>query len=220
MLRGAKGHGWYSKYLKEGPDGFRRHVPPTPFDWEAGGVKRPRAYFNIMMEDTSLGKIEIELAEDIVPKTVKNFRELIEGNGRFKYANTSFHKIFKGVALMGGDVENFDGTGGHAAGSSRFIEDENFVIPHSGRGLVSMASVGLHTGASQFYISLGDTSHMNGYCVVFGRIVEGDKVLRDAEKVSLRVLFFSPSAHAVCTQVFTVRGVPARSIRIASCGIV
>lgn len=202
LLRGAKGHGWYSKFLAEGPDGFRRAVPPTPFDWEAGGVKRPHAYFNVSMEDTDLGKIVIELAEDVVPETVRNFKALVEGNGRHFYAGTPFHKILKGIAIMGGDVENLDGTGNHAAGASRHIEDENFIIPHSGRGLVSMASVGLDTGGSQFYISLGNTSHMNGYCVVFGRIVEGEKVLQDVEKV------------------FTVRGVPARPIRIASCGIV
>lgn len=183
LLRGAKGHGWYTKYIREGPDGFRKSVPPTPFDWESGGIKRPRAYFDVVMEETALGRIEIELAEDIVPKTVQNFKELVQGSGRFKYVDTPLHKIMKGVAVMGGDVENFDGTGGHAAGSSRFILDENFIIPHSDRGLVSMASVGLNTGASQFYISLGNTSHMNGYCVVFGRVVEGDKVLRDMEKV-------------------------------------
>lgn len=197
LMRGAKGHGWYAKYLKDGPDGFRRTVPPTAFDWEAGDVKRPRAFFNVAMEDKELGKIEIELAEDVVPKTVSNFKALCEGKGRYKYADSPFHKIMKGVAIMGGDVENGDGTGGHSAGANRFITDENFIIPHSGRGLVSMASVGLDTGASQFYISLGDTAHMNAYCVVFGRVIGGDKVLQEIEKVwsrecDIAVLFSLP----------------------------
>jgi cyclophilin family peptidyl-prolyl cis-trans isomerase len=185
MLRGSKGHGWYGKYLAEGQDGFRRSVPPTPFDWEAGDVKRPRAFFNVMMEDNELGKIEIELAEDVVPNTVKNFKALCEGQGRYKYLDTPLHKVMKGIAIMGGDVENLDGTGNHSAGPNRHIADENFIIPHSGPGLVSMASVGLDTSGSQFYISMGNTAHMNGYCVVFGRIVGGEKVLKDIEKVSL-----------------------------------
>ena len=200
LLRGTKGHGWYSRFIQEGPEVFNRRPIPTPFDWAAGDVKRPKAFFDISIDDNKAGRIVIELAEDIVPKTVGNFVSLCKG-GNFEYKGTKIHKVLKNVALMGGDVEFGDGTGGHSASNSRYIEDENFIIPHSGRGLVSMASVGRDTGASQFYISLGTTSHMNGYCVVFGRVVEGDDVLSAIEKV------------------FTVRGVPAREIKISSSGV-
>lgn len=190
LLRGAKGHGWYNKFISEGQEGFRRSVPPTPFDWEAGGAKRPRAFFDVSLDGNKLGKIEIELAEDVVPNTVKNFMLLCEGKGQYKYKDTNFHKVVKGVAIMGGDVERGDGTGGHSALGSRCIPDENFIIPHYGRGLVSLASVGLDTGASQFYISLGNTSHFNGYCVAFGRVVEGGNVLNEIEKVICHICLY------------------------------
>jgi cyclophilin family peptidyl-prolyl cis-trans isomerase len=201
LLRGSKGHGWYSRFMEQGPEAFSRKASPTPFDWSAGNVKRPRAYFNIAIDDKPEGRIVIELADDIVPKTVKNFQLLCEGKGSFHYSGTKIHRLFKGIALMGGDVEFNDGTGGHAQSPQRYIEDENFIIPHTSRGLVSMASVGRDTGASQFYISLGQNYHMNGYCVVFGRVVEGDSVLAAIEKV------------------FTVRGSPARDIRISGSGM-
>lgn len=64
-----------------------------------------------------------------------------------------------------------------------------------------MASVGLDTGGSQFYISLNENPQLNGRCVAFGRIVEGMNLFANIEKVieiivllsRLLMLFFSPS---------------------------
>lgn len=63
-----------------------------------------------------------------------------------------------------------------------------------------MASRGLHTNGSQFYIDLAPAPHLNGRCVVFGRIIEGENVLKEIEKV------------------FTVRSAPVREIKISDCG--
>jgi cyclophilin family peptidyl-prolyl cis-trans isomerase len=49
---------------------------------------------------------------------------------------------------------------------------------------VSMVTSGVHTNASQFYISLSPSKHLNGRSVVFGRVVEGDDSLKAIEKVS------------------------------------
>lgn len=65
-----------------------------------------------------------------------------------------------------------------------------------------MVSVGVHTNGSQFYIDLAAAPHLNGRCMVFGRIVEGDNVLKEIEKV------------------FTVRGAPVRDIVISECGYI
>ncbi len=48
----------------------------------------------------------------------------------------------------------------------------------------SMASVGVNTNGSQFYISLSPSPYLNGRCVVFGRVIAGDEVLQRMEKVS------------------------------------
>jgi len=228
LLRGAKGRGWYTKYLKEGPEGFRKNVPPTPFNWNEicplGGkvtgkpiTARPTAYFDIEVGAVPQGRLEIELASDVVPKTVDNFIRLVTNGSTALldnsaltnivsssgYKGTKFHQIQKDVVLVGGDVENAQGTLSHSAYNERFIEEENYIIPHTEKGLISMVSVGLRTTGSQFYISLkpGGNPYLNGRSVVFGRIVKGIEVLDELQKV------------------FTFRGVPASDIVISDCGV-
>ena len=212
LQRGAKGYGWWKKFSDVGADQFqRRYVPPTPFDWTAKQqdgsiIQRPYAFFDIRIETEKLGRMKFELATDVVPKTCENFKALCLGTGiKFGgYQGTKIHYIQKGNCMMGGDVEtpNSNGTGNHSAGSSRYITDENFIIPHTGRGLLSMASIGVHTNGSQFYLSLSPMKHLNGRCVTFGRMVEGEESLQAMEKV------------------FTFRGAPARAITIDACGII
>eukprot|EP00595_Chromulina_sp_UTEXLB2642_P000564 CAMPEP_0196766318 /NCGR_PEP_ID=MMETSP1095-20130614/22759_1 /TAXON_ID=96789 ORGANISM="Chromulina nebulosa, Strain UTEXLB2642" /NCGR_SAMPLE_ID=MMETSP1095 /ASSEMBLY_ACC=CAM_ASM_000446 /LENGTH=102 /DNA_ID=CAMNT_0042127771 /DNA_START=282 /DNA_END=586 /DNA_ORIENTATION=- len=102
---------------------------------------------------------------------------------------------------MAGDIEKMDGKGNHSSFlNQRYIKDENFIIPHSERGLLSMVSTGIDTSGSQFYIDLAPAHHLNGRCVVFGRILEGLDVLNTIEKL------------------FTIRSSPIRPVVIADCG--
>jgi Cyclophilin type peptidyl-prolyl cis-trans isomerase/CLD len=145
LQRAAKSYGWYSKFMKEGNEGFKRFLPPTAFDWcqpnELGELpKRPHAFFDIRIENEELERIHFELASDIVPKTVDNFKKLCLGLGT-KFGGYKGTKIFytsKGVSMMGGDIvtETSSGTGNHSAGDSRYFNDENYIIPHTERGLV------------------------------------------------------------------------------------
>ena len=205
MLRGAKGYGWYQKYIEEGSKGFTRHTPPTAFDWDAikPDSPRPRVFFDLTIDSEKAGRLEFELANDILPKTVENFCKLVKGDTKKAggYKGTQFLKIHAGNSILAGDVENGDGSGSHAAGEDKFIRDENFIIPHTGRGLLSMASVGKHTGGSQFYITLDKADHLNGKCVAFGRVIKGDEVISEIEKL------------------FTFRGAPARPVIIEDCGV-
>lgn len=202
LLRGAKGYNWYNRFIKEGAGGFSKHTPPTPFDWDVCGVKRPRVFFDFGIDNEYIGKVTFELAIDVVKETVENFIELSSGNNKFVYKGTKIHDIRKGVSIMGGDVENKNGQGGHSSKTERFLKDENFIIPHSSKGLISMASVGVHTNNSQFYISLAPMPQLNGRCVVFGRIISGDDILQRIE------------------DSFTVRGMPVRDVLVMDCGLV
>lgn len=87
-----------------------------------------------------------------------------------------------------------------------------------------MASVGLNTSGSQFYISLSPTAHMNGRCVVFGRLIEGEEVLKAIEAVSLFcIIFFNWIIILFCfhiIKVYTFRGVPSNDVIIESCGLI
>jgi cyclophilin family peptidyl-prolyl cis-trans isomerase len=50
-----------------------------------------------------------------------------------------------------------------------------------------MASVGVNTSGSQFYLSLNPCPHMDGRCVVFGRMVDpqSEATLQSIEKVRM-----------------------------------
>ena len=65
--------------------------------------------------------------------------------------------------------------GSHPTGASIYgatFEDENFIVPHSKRGVVSMANSGLHTNASQFIIDLKPMPWMDKRFVAFGFVIE------------------------------------------------
>eukprot|EP00596_Hydrurales_sp_CCMP1899_P011085 CAMPEP_0119051042 /NCGR_PEP_ID=MMETSP1177-20130426/72792_1 /TAXON_ID=2985 /ORGANISM="Ochromonas sp, Strain CCMP1899" /LENGTH=133 /DNA_ID=CAMNT_0007030115 /DNA_START=450 /DNA_END=851 /DNA_ORIENTATION=+ len=105
---------------------------------------------------------------------------------------------------MGGDVETptSSGTGNYSAGVGRYFKDENYIIPHSDKWLLSMASIGVDTNGSQFYVALKPMPQLNGRCVAFARLVEGEETL------------------AAISKVFTFRGSPASEIVIENCGVI
>ena len=149
LRRGAKGYGWYGKFMKEGNAGFEKYNAPTPFDWnqknENGEApKRPQAFFDVRIENDKLDRIHFELANDVVPKTVDNFKKLCLGQGKKfgGYKGTKIHYTSKGVTIMAGDIvtETSSGTGNHSASESRYFQDENYIIPHSDKGLVRLVT--------------------------------------------------------------------------------
>jgi cyclophilin family peptidyl-prolyl cis-trans isomerase len=137
------------------------------------------------LEEEIMGRMEIELASDIVPKTVLNFINLIQGKSQkgFCYKGTKVHDIIPENTVRIGDVETNTGNRSHSSFDTRYFRDENFIIPHTSRGIVSMVAPGVHTNGSQFYITLNPTKHLNGRAVGFGRVVKGDNVLKEIEKV-------------------------------------
>jgi peptidylprolyl isomerase len=135
-----------------------------------------------------LGRIIIELFDDLVPKTCENFRSLCtgeKGDGKsgqsLTYANTILHRILPGFAVCGGDITRSDGTGGESI-YGRTFDDENLTaIKHDKRGIVTMLNVGKDTNGSQFCITLAPSPHLDGVNQAFGVVVKGSKVLKALE---------------------------------------
>lgn len=67
----------------------------------------------------------------------------------------------------------------------RQFPDENFTTKHTSAGLLSMANSGKDTNGCQFFITVAPADFLDGKHVVFGKIIEGEIVLRKIENVSV-----------------------------------
>lgn len=133
-------------------------------------------YIEIGINQNILGKIIIELYEEDVPYTCKNFRTLCMNKNNMTYKNSPFHRIIKDFMIQGGDFTRGDGTGGISIYGERF-RDENFIFKHDRPYLLSMANAGPDTNGSQFFITTVKTPHLDNKHVVFGEVVKGFEII-------------------------------------------
>ena len=123
---------------------------------------------------TNHGDINVNLFPDHAPKTVRNFTELADGSktGDRFYDGLIFHRIIPGFMIQGGDP---DGTG--MGGPGYTFDDEihpelTFTKPY----LLAMANAGKRggrgTNGSQFFITVGSTTWLQGKHTIFGEVAD------------------------------------------------
>jgi len=135
---GSRGWDWYYKALEK-----EKEAPKSPHVLHYKPLKadhvRPRAFLDFAAGEEQLGRVVIELADDIVPKTVDNFVQLCTGSGSsgYSYKGNKILAVVPNHVIATGDVtDSKDGKDGHGA-------EEKCVLNCFPRCIVSMYGVAL-----------------------------------------------------------------------------
>jgi cyclophilin family peptidyl-prolyl cis-trans isomerase len=132
----------------------------------------------VVVIDTSLGKIKVELFQDKAPVTVKNFLGYVDD--KF-YDGTIYHRVIADFMIQGGGFE----PGMKEKKTKEAIKNESSNGLSNGRGTIAMARTRAPNSATaQFYINVKDNAKLDkanaaddvGYCV-FGNVIDGMDVV-------------------------------------------
>ena len=172
----------------------------TKKDKKAVEIKNP-----VVVMETTMGTIEIELFAKETPKTVENFVGLAK---KGYYNGIIFHRVIANFMIQGGDPTG-TGRGGESLWGGKFEDEIVPKLKHDAPGILSMANAGPNTNGSQFFITLAPTPHLNGRHTVFGKVVKGLDVVKAIGKVETIKPGDKPKKDVVMQKVYLKGDKPA-----------
>jgi peptidylprolyl isomerase len=153
---------------------------------------------------TNKGMFVFRIELEKTPMTASNFVGLAEGTidntafapGTPYFNGTKWHRVVPGHVIQCGIPEN-----GKDEGPGYQFPNE--IVPgltHGRAGMVNMANGGPHTNASQWCVTLGDRSYLDGDYTVWGEIIEGmdvvQSIVQDDEIETVEIVRVGKAAEA------------------------
>jgi len=149
------------------------------------GLAAPREPNPVVVIQTSMGDITVELYRNRAPKSVENFLGYVSDGF---YTDTIFHRVINGIIIQGGGLT----ADLQRKPTKAPIDNEAANGLRNTRGTVAMARTGaIHSATSQFFINVMDNSSFDhrgiapeefGYAV-FGRVTAGMGVVDKINRV-------------------------------------
>lgn len=132
--------------------------------------------------NTTHGPLKLELFCSSTPKTSENFLALCASS---YYSSCKFHRIIPGFMAQTGDPTH-TGKGGESIWGAPFGNEIKSHLKHNARGALGMANKGRDgTNGSQFYITFGKQTHLDGKNTVFGKLIDGFETLDAIERIKV-----------------------------------
>lgn len=161
----------------------------------------------MVLLETSMGDVLVELFEDKAPETVKNFLSYVEDEF---YDGLIFHRVIDGFMVQGGGMDMMMREKETKAPIKN--EADNGVANETGT-LAMARTMDPHSATAQFFINVNDNAFLNftapnpegyGYAV-FGKVVDGMDVVEKIKKVKTRTQGFHENVPVEPVTIITAR---------------
>ena len=151
-------------------------VTAMPSDSSTPGSEATRTQEQVVVLQTSLGRIVIALDDFAAPRTCENFRKLVSDGF---YNHTVFHRVIPNFIIQGGDPNSKSGDrANYGQGGPGYVLPPEIKLKHD-LGAVAMARLPdsvnpqRESNGSQFYICVAPCPSLDDQYTVFGHVIKG-----------------------------------------------
>jgi peptidyl-prolyl cis-trans isomerase A (cyclophilin A) len=131
----------------------------------------------VVVIQTNMGDMTVELYRDKAPRSVENFLGYVKSGF---YSGTIFHRVIKNFMIQGGGLaEDLS----RKSGLNAPIENESSNGLKNSAGTISMARTNeMNSATSQFFINTRDNAGAPDFAyAVFGKVIDGMDVVKKIE---------------------------------------
>ncbi|MEO6939711.1 MAG: peptidylprolyl isomerase [Candidatus Kapaibacterium sp.] len=180
---------------------FRNMDAPYTQPYKGAELDKLTSHPNrLVVIETKLGVIKLQLFDKIAPKHVANITKLI--HDKF-YDGLTFHRVIEGFMIQGGDPNSNDddlSNDGMGKPGQVTVPAEFSALNHK-RGILSAARTNdPNSATSQFFICVGDATFLDGKYTIYGQVTEGMDVVDKIVKLP-KIVGDNPGKAAIMTRV-------------------